>query len=303
MTIHEQETAIHSPTLGVHGEPCARCGAPLAHDQRYCLNCGLRRGDDRIPLERLAAIRESGSRVADARAAVVNVPEASWWRELPPASVGAALGALGLIFALGLLIGSLGDGGTKQVAATPPVIKVAAPAAAAAQPTAEFTGDWASDKDGYTVQLQTLPKTGTQPAQVAQAKSAAVGKGATDAGALDSDSYSSLDPGNYVIYAGVFDKRKQAKRALAKLKKSFPGAKVIHVSTGVASAGDAGALSGHKKEATVGKNQLKGLQTLSPDQYQKKSRKLPDTTKLPGKAPKKDEKAPGGGQGGAQVIG
>lgn len=302
MTIHEQETAVHAPTLGEHGEPCARCGAPLAHDQRYCLNCGLRRGDDRIPLDRLATIRQPGSQAADARAAVT-VPQGSWWRELPPAVVGAALGALGLIFALGLLIGSLGDGGTKQVAATPPVIKVAAPAAATAQPTAEFTGDWPSDKDGYAVQLQTLPKTGTQPAQVAQAKSAASGKGATDVGALDSDSYSSLDAGNYVIYAGVFDTRKQAKRELAKVKKNFPGAKVIHVSTGVASAGDAGALSGHKKEATVGKNQLKGLQKLSPDQYQKKARKLPDTTKLPGHAPKKDKKAPGGGQGGAQVIG
>ena len=34
--------------LGEHGEPCARCGAPLAHDQRYCLNCGQRRADARL---------------------------------------------------------------------------------------------------------------------------------------------------------------------------------------------------------------------------------------------------------------
>ncbi len=45
----------------------------------------------------------------------------------------------------------------------------------------------------------------------------------------------------------------------------------------------------------MGKNQLKELQGLSPEEYQKKAKKLPDTTKLPGKAPPKDDKKPGGG--------
>ncbi len=36
------------PGLGEHGEPCRGCGAPLAADQRYCLNCGLRRGEPRV---------------------------------------------------------------------------------------------------------------------------------------------------------------------------------------------------------------------------------------------------------------
>ena len=34
--------------LGEHGEPCRACGAPLAADQRYCLNCGQRRGEPRV---------------------------------------------------------------------------------------------------------------------------------------------------------------------------------------------------------------------------------------------------------------
>ena len=33
----------------MHGVPCAECGAPLAEDQRYCLNCGQRRADARLP--------------------------------------------------------------------------------------------------------------------------------------------------------------------------------------------------------------------------------------------------------------
>jgi hypothetical protein len=34
--------------LGSPGDPCAVCGAPLAADQRYCLNCGERRGPRRL---------------------------------------------------------------------------------------------------------------------------------------------------------------------------------------------------------------------------------------------------------------
>ena len=70
-----------------------------------------------------------------------------------------------------------------------------------------------------------------------------------------------------MIYAGVFDTRKQAKKELRGLKADFPGAKIVQVSAGggLASEGDAGALSGKKKEATVGKNQLKELKNLSPE--------------------------------------
>ena len=48
----------------------------------------------------------------------------------------------------------------------------------------------------------------------------------------------------------------------------------------------------------MGKKQLKKLQDLSPEEYQKKAQKLPDKTKLPGKAPPKDDKKPGGGSKG-----
>src|SRR5262249_58622963 len=105
------------------------------------------------------------------------------------------------------------------------------------------------------------------------AKSSAQAKGAPQVGALDSDEFSSLPSGNYVIYSGVFATRKQASRELSKLKGKFAGAKVIKVSAGggLASQGDAGALSGKKKSATVGKSQLQQLKNVSPDQYSKKS--------------------------------
>jgi SPOR domain len=290
---HEHET-IETPVGAT--EQCTYCGASLAHDQRYCLNCGRRVANVRPPWSQAAppvlASRPPASPIVIAGRAV------------SPLALGGGLAIFVVALLLGIVIGDSGDGG-KQVAVGPRVITVSVPSAGAATAApASFTSDWPDGKDGFTVQLQALPKDGTQPAQVAQAKTDAQSKGADQVGALDSDEFSSLDGGNYVIYAGVFDTRKQARKALAKLKGDFSGAKIIKVSAGggLAEQGDAGALSGKKKSATVGKKQLEQLKNLKPGDYQKKSSKLPDETKLPGKAPPKDKKKPGGG-GSPTVIG
>ena len=298
MTIHQEHETIRDPAAPPQGESCRRCRGPLADDQRYCLNCGQRRAEARLPfLEVLEQrYRSKGEQAVDAPAAPPR------WQPTP-VYAGAALAVLGFALVLGILIGSAGDDSPQQVAAAPPQVISIAGATGAAAPVEEFTSDWPEGKDGYTVQLRVLPKDGTQVPAVNSAKSEAQSQGASDVGALDSDDFSGLDGGNYVIYAGVFESRKQAKRVLNRLKGDFDGAKIIQVSAGggLASEGDADALSGKKKSATVGKNQLKELQGLSPDEYEKKAKKLPDETKLPGKAPPKDNKKPGGGDEG-QVL-
>ena len=297
MTIHqEHETLREQPASGEQGAPCARCGTPLAHDQRYCLECGHRRAEVRLPF--IDVLEQRFRRQVGGTLPPVSTTTARRWQPTPVAA-GAAVAALFLAVGLGVLIGSAGDDPPPRVVAAPPQVITVASAGAAA-PAEEFKGDWPEGQDGYTVQLRTLPKDGTEASAVDSAKSEAQSKGATDVGALDSDDFSSLDGGNYVIYSGVLDSRKQAKKELRGLKQDFPGAKVLKVSAGggLASEGDAGALSGKKKEATVGKNQLKDLQGLSPEQYEKKAKKLPDTTKLPGQAPPKDKKKPGGGEQG-----
>src|SRR5205085_944879 len=151
-----------------------------------------------------------------------------------------------------------------------------------------FKGDWPSGKDGYTVELQALAKAGTQPAAVAAAKSAAQGKGAPNVGALDSDGYPSLDGGHYVVYSGVFKDRAQAAKALGGLKKAFPKATVIHVSS---SATGGGGATGPAK--TVSRQQLQQLNSTSGSDYFKRSSRLPKKIAIPGPPPAKDNKAPG----------
>lgn len=178
MTIdqHELDT-IGSAALGGHGEGCARCGSPLASDQRYCLKCGLRRADARIPFREVLEARIRREAGPDRVRASAGVGPSAAHRPVSPLYAGAGVAALGLALALGILIGSAGDDQPRQVAAAPPqVISVAAPASG--QPVApEFTGDWPKGTDGYTVQLRTLPKDGTEVSAVQAAKSEAQGRG------------------------------------------------------------------------------------------------------------------------------
>jgi hypothetical protein len=297
------------PKLGEAGERCAGCGVPLAEDQRYCLNCGQRRGNARIPFldvmrsEWEAQHRQEETEQAEAVAEASRGDERNWG-PIVAASVGAGMA---LVLGLGFLIGQSGDDAPAN-AGRPQVVQVGgggtAPAAAVA-----FQSDWPDGQEGWTVQLAALPKASTQAAQVATAKTDAQGKGAPDVGALDSDQIDGLDPGQYIVYSGVFNDEKAAKKALGKVKKNFPDAKVIQIGAssggggdGVSGkGGDKDALSGKKKEATVDRSQLNALQNLSPEEYQKKSRKLPETTILPGKPPPKDNRAPGGGSGGEEI--
>jgi hypothetical protein len=286
-------------TLGAHGEPCPGCAAPLAADQRYCLNCGRRRAAARVPYADLLAGRAPDEVLAP-MAPPPPPPTAPARRPLPSTAVVAgAAAASAFVLGVGVLIGAAATGPEqpRQVAAVapvqkPPVINVNAGPAA----PQEFTSDWPDGEEGWTVQLSTLSKDSSQVTDVATAKSDAQGKGASDVGALDSDDWASLDPGEYVVYSGVFsgkDAKAKAKAALKQLKAKFPDAKVVQVS-----AGDVPGAEGTKPEEKpqeVDKSTLQDLQGSTGADQQKKSAKLPPTLELGGKAPPKDDKQAGGG--------
>ncbi len=147
------------------------------------------------------------------------------------------MGVLLLAMGVGVLIGR--SGSSKSSSAAPSVVTVAAscgsPGGTGGSSEA-FTSDWPSATSGYTVQLQTLPA-GTSVSAIEAAKSAATAKGAKGVGALKDEEFSSLSGSGYVIYSGVYHKRGEAQKALVGLKKSFPGATVIHVSKTSAASG------------------------------------------------------------------
>lgn len=308
------------PPVGPHGQPCDTCGSPLAGDQRYCLACG----------ERRAGLRTDFTRRHIAPASVPDATEVvteSVVRTAAPArgprpwhfDSGLAAGAACLLLALlvGYLMGMrLGDDAPAQVvAAAPSAATAAVPATGVAAPVS-FVSDWPAGKRGWTVQLQVLPPEST-PADVAAAKQQAVTSGAAGAGALDAASHDTLDVEGFVLFAGQYATKKEATSALDGLKTSFPDAQVVEVASAGSStqasasasakddkpARDKAAKAKPAVEATPSAaEQRKGGEALqdleaasSPEEYQKKAAKLPDTVAKPGAPPPKDDKPAGGG--------
>ena len=105
--------------VGPQGDSCPSCGATMAADQRYCVECGNRRGEPRLP-------------VMDGRTAAEAQPVAAPPGGYPPPPVEtrskwsssvaliAGIGVLLLAMGVGVLIGH--NGNSKNATAQQPVI-------------------------------------------------------------------------------------------------------------------------------------------------------------------------------------
>jgi hypothetical protein len=264
---------------------CAACGAPLASDQRYCLECGERRPG-------VSEFLRSGPPGADAAPAAPpgSRPPGRPVEQQPPRgnalSLLAGVGVLLLAMGVGVLIGRSGGGTTKSAPPAEVVTVAGTGASTGAVAEGSFSDDWPSGKKGYTVELQALPQEGTTVAAVEQAKTAATGKGAGAVGALKSEDFSStsLPASSYVIYSGEYSKKAEATKALGGLKKKFPAAKVVEVSGGSAAGGSGGGSSSSKSGGGGGGSlshpappaKLKGHGGASGKKYVEESAKLPD---------------------------
>jgi hypothetical protein len=102
-------------------EQCSACGAPMASDQRYCVQCGHRRGPARVP--QLDAIAQHG-REAPASGGRPTRPRMS-----ANSTLIAGIGTLLLALGVGVLIGRSG-GGSSAKAPPAQVVTVAAGGAA-----------------------------------------------------------------------------------------------------------------------------------------------------------------------------
>lgn len=133
-------------------ESCPNCGARMAPDQRYCLNCGHRRGEPRLPFMDAVVFMESLSAPAGGGAPPPPPParaaEDSHWNA--NAALIAGVATLVLAIGVGFLIGRSGHTGSTQAAA-PQVIKVeggpgGGETAAAAAPEESTGGKEKADK-------------------------------------------------------------------------------------------------------------------------------------------------------------
>jgi hypothetical protein len=287
------ESIASTPQITAASASCASCGSPLAEDQRYCLHCGERTAPPSSvllggPPSQAAAVQSQSSAALvppgypppGARAA-----QADGERRGNAVTIIAGVGVLLLAMGVGVLIGR--SSASRSNAPVSPVINLATAPASSGSPTtgaAAFTGDWPAGRNGYTVQLQTLPSASTTPSAVEAAKSAAIAKGAKSVGALKSEEFASLAAGNYIVYSGVYSKGGEASKAMRGLKKSFPTASVIHVTTGAAKSSPGSTSTTPAAKSGVGSSEshpappsvIENLHKHKGKSYEEESKNLPN---------------------------
>ena len=137
--------------VGSNGDACPNCGTMLAADQRYCIECGERRGEPRLPFMDGRTAAQPSQEVAKVPAAYP-VAYGAYGSPAPPRSKwssGAALLAtiatLLLAMGVGVLIGNNGD--SKNATAQQPIIVGGAATTATGASAATSTATAAAKSD------------------------------------------------------------------------------------------------------------------------------------------------------------
>jgi hypothetical protein len=224
---------------------CPNCGAPHDIYQEYCLECGRR-----LP------------------GAYVGGRYAEVWRRDSPIWLWAALAALLLVALVSgavVALAATDDGKQSEPATSIPVVSTApsttdtvgvvttAPGTITINPPTTTLGTttfstttfgtttigttttgsnvtWPPSKDGFTVVLKSVP-TSNGRSQAETAADKARTNGLSQVGILNSSDFSSLNPGYYVTFTGIYDTESQANAALPNARsKGFPTAYVREVS-------------------------------------------------------------------------
>jgi zinc ribbon protein len=109
-------------------ESCPNCGARMAADQRYCLNCGHRRGEPRLPFMDAVTFMESMNKPGGAAGTPPPPPPAEPRSNRMNANAALIAGVATLVLAIGVgfLIGRSGheNSGNAQAQAPIKVIEV-----------------------------------------------------------------------------------------------------------------------------------------------------------------------------------
>jgi len=196
---------------------CPRCAAPYADGQEYCLECG-----ERIP-EAPGLTTRLGNRW---RRRLGWYPGDWVWPALLTLLVAVVAGALSAIFladesssAGGTLVRTLERPSTEPQRQAPPEPTVTAPTTTTpttgtTQPTPPAPRKatlvfWPATKSGWTIVLDSVPAANGRTGAVAEARQAAR-LGMTQVGVLDSSRFSSLHPGYFVVFAGIYDTEAEA---------------------------------------------------------------------------------------------
>ncbi len=138
-TIAKTMRTVDHSLVSAGSEQCPSCGVPIAADQRYCLHCGQRRGEPRLPIMNAVAFMDAMRAPAEAVAGPAPPSEPHRRRISANAALIAGVGTLLLAMGVGVLIGHAGNQSVATNAAAPQVITVHSGGSSAETGTSETT--------------------------------------------------------------------------------------------------------------------------------------------------------------------
>jgi hypothetical protein len=229
----EEQPPPPPPAVDAEGGECPRCGTPYEPFQEYCLECGLR-----LPVTR----------------GLIPVLATAWRRRIPwypgdwiwPVLLALIIAALAAASAIAL---STDESATRTKAETresvpvntgtgpaptetaptgtlptetTPTTTEAEPPPPPPPPSGELT-EWPAGQNGWTIVLVSSPQSGGRAAAVREARQA-IDAGLSEVGVLNSDEFSSLHPGYFVVFTGIYNSQSEARAALDTAKGTYPQA-------------------------------------------------------------------------------
>jgi hypothetical protein len=189
---------------------CPRCGTPFDDGQEYCLECGQRLPASTGPVAFLGSIwrRRLGWYPGD------------WiWPTLLALLVAVGAGAVSALW-----LADRSSSANDTVVRTEAGPSTSTPTRTAPEPTTTTTTTptatretppppppprktlvaWPAGKRGWTIVLDSVPTTNGRAAAIAEARQA-LHVGMAQVGVLDSSRFSSLHPGYFVVFSGIYD--------------------------------------------------------------------------------------------------
>jgi len=221
-------------TSGGGGGFCPRCGALVEPGQEYCLECGL---------------RQPGGGLA---ATVGTAWQQRVRRRLPGwlLPILAALVVAAVMTGVAILISSGNDGGPELIDATgPSSISTPTTESVPTEPTTtaetetetETTAtttepapepqlvDWPPSQNGYTIVIASLPASGGRAQAIRKAREV-LASDLPEVGVINSGEFSSLHPGYYVVFSGIYADQRAALRGIRRVQGLYPAAYMRQIS-------------------------------------------------------------------------
>lgn len=197
---------------------CPRCETPYAEGQEYCLECG-----SRLPASGGLIVR-----LGSAWRRRLGWYPGDWiWPALLALLIAAAAGAASAIW-----LADRSSANDQTLVETTPPASSQETTSTAPEPTTETTSTtpttttkpqppppkntvipWPAGKAGWTIVLDSLPAPNGRAPAVVEAKQA-IRLGIKKVGVLDSSRFSSLHPGYFVVFAGIFNSEADAQSTI-----------------------------------------------------------------------------------------